>query len=449
MPLRGGAAREGEDEFLLECVHVVAGAFESLCFGCVAQGLCSLFEATQSLGTPPGRGEGEVAKVGAGVFGGGADARPNVVDGVACREQVDGVDLHRFDRGRDLVPCTFGGLAEVAAVEDEPGQVFEHAQPFPGAIGVGVDEAEEGMHAGTVWIGVDSRIWFGPSAGGKETTPISMLRGGPERGSGAQWDMHPPLPFASDDEKKVRPPRLPGRVVLRPTADDAYDALLADVFMQAMGCISAFGDFHFAISVTPTVEPILRRMLFDLSLRAFPWQKTRLWLADEIVVPEADESRRGLALHELLGTQSGIPEEQVHLIQSWKPDADIAYETQLRDVLGWREKGHDRLDAVLGSIGEDGSFAGLRPGAKALAAKDQLVVREEGSPEEIAMSLPMLNAARVVAVVATGKSVQPSLRRIEAESRAGTASQSEIPAARLAPSGGELRWYLDQESLQE
>ena len=266
---------------------------------------------------------------------------------------------------------------------------------------------------------------------------------------GAQWGMHPSEPFAVADQPSSRPPRLPGRVVLRATADDAFDAVLADVFMQAMGCIGAFGDFHFAVSPSTSLETPLRRMLFDLSLRAFPWHKTRLWLANEIAVPEADESRRGAALNDLLGTHSGIPQEQVHLIEGWREDADAAYEKQLRDVLGWREKGHDRLDAVLVAMGADGSIAGLSPGSEAMAAADRLVVREhrEGGPDEIAMSLRLLNASRVVAVVATGKEVQPMLRTIAALHREGTAASSPIPAARLAPSGGELRWYVDQESL--
>jgi 6-phosphogluconolactonase/glucosamine-6-phosphate isomerase/deaminase len=184
-----------------------------------------------------------------------------------------------------------------------------------------------------------------------------------------------------------------------------------------------------------------------LSLRNFPWNKTRLWLTDEIAAPEADESRRGLALRELLVTQSGIPEEQVHLIEGWRPDADAAYEGTLREVLGWREKGHDRLDAVLVSMDEHGGVAGLSQGSAALLAADRLVVRQPGTPDEILMTLTLLNASRVVAVVATGKHLQPTLKRLETEHRAGAASTGSVPAGRLLPTGGELRWYVDEESL--
>jgi 6-phosphogluconolactonase/glucosamine-6-phosphate isomerase/deaminase len=256
--------------------------------------------------------------------------------------------------------------------------------------------------------------------------------------------MPPQEPYELVGASTKRPPRLPGRVVLRPTPDDAIDAVLADIFMQAMGCISAFGDFHFAVSVTPAIEPVLRRMLFDLSLRSFPWHKTVLWLTDELALSESDENRRGLALRDLLVTQSGIPLEQVHLIQAWSPDADAAYESTLREVLGWREKGHDRLDAVLATIDEAGSIAGLRPGSPGLSTADRLVVRELGSPDVIAMSLNLLNASRVVTVLATGKSLQPILKQIASDHRLGG---SPVPAGNLSPSGGELRWYLDEESL--
>lgn len=246
----------------------------------------------------------------------------------------------------------------------------------------------------------------------------------------------------------MKPPRLPGRVILRDTADDAIDAVLADIFMQAMSCVGAFGDFQFAVSVTPAVEPVLRRMLFDLSLRAFPWHKTRLWLADEAALAEGDPELRGVSLREYIVDQSGIPEEQVHLIEAWKPDAAEAYERTLREVLGWREKGHDRLDAVLCSIDESGAVAGARAGSAALVAMDTLVVRESkaGGVDEVAMSLEFLNASRMVAVLATGKAVKPVLLEIEAAHRAGKAADCAVPAGRLSPKGGELRWYLDAES---
>lgn len=241
-----------------------------------------------------------------------------------------------------------------------------------------------------------------------------------------------------------RPPRLPGRVILRPTQDDAIDAVLADIFMQAMSCIGAFGDFHFAVSITPAIEPMLRRMLFDLSLRTFPWNKTVLWLTDELALPESDESRRSIDLRDLLVTQSGIPEEQVHLIDGWLPEADTAYEATIKEVLGWREKGHDRLDAVLAVLDENGSIAGLRPGSAGLTVPDRLVVRDPGTPDTIAMSLALLNASRVVTIMATGKALQPILKQIESDQRKG---HSDVPAGMLSPKGGELRWYLDEESL--
>lgn len=260
--------------------------------------------------------------------------------------------------------------------------------------------------------------------------------------------MYPPLPFASDDTPVVRPPRLPGRVIMRGTSDDAIDAVLADIFMQAMSCVGAFGDFQFAVSVTPAVEPVLRRMLFDLSLRAFPWQKTRLWLTDELALPESDPSRRGVSLREYIVEQSGIPEEQVHVIEAWKPDASEAYERTLREVLGWREKGHDRLDAVLCSIDDTGAVASGWTGSASLVAKDTLVVRDRstGGVDEVKMSLEFLNASRMLAVLATGRSVKPALLEIESAHRAGAAAGCNAPAGRLSPKGGELRWYLDAES---
>ncbi|NXM67375.1 6PGL phosphogluconolactonase, partial [Serilophus lunatus] len=65
-------------------------------------------------------------------------------------------------------------------------------------------------------------------------------------------------------------------------------------------------------------------------------------------------------------------------------------------------------------------------------------------PERITLTFPVLNSARSVLLVATGASKAPVLKRIlEGE------EEPPLPAARVRPRSGRLRWLLDQAAAAE
>lgn len=264
------------------------------------------------------------------------------------------------------------------------------------------------------------------------------------------------LEFTEPPPKPKRP-NLPGTVVLRETPDDVLDAASADLLIQANNCVRAFGDFHLAVSVCEETVPLLRRVMYDLGLRDLPWKRTHLWITDERAVgPEGEQSRFAL-LRDLVVDQSDIPTEQTHSIPPLSAEPDRKYEAELRETLAWREKGHDRLDYVLLGLGDDGSVAGLYPGA-AGSPDDRLAVltgqgaderrgTEEGAMSAVTLTPAMINAARLIAVMATGVGRRPVLTTMaQRRGASGSPSPITVPAMRLAPLAGELRWYLDHEA---
>jgi 6-phosphogluconolactonase len=245
---------------------------------------------------------------------------------------------------------------------------------------------------------------------------------------------------------------LPGREVVRSTLDELLDAAAADLYLQALACVRQFGDFHLALSGGSTPEPLYRRLMTDPAVRELPWRKTHLWIVDERRVPLDDPMSNYRLIHETIIAQSDIPPEQVHPIPATHERADVVYEDELRRVLEWRERGHDRLDYVLLGVGADGHTASLFPHSPALSAHDRLVVMNDGPtvvpPPRVTMTHKFINAARFVGVLVTGAKKREIVAELAGRCKAGLKREDAVarPILGVRPKAGELRWYLDREA---
>jgi 6-phosphogluconolactonase len=249
-----------------------------------------------------------------------------------------------------------------------------------------------------------------------------------------------PIPLEFEPE----PPRLPGSVVVRKEAEDLHSAMGADLFIHAMNCVRTFGDFHLALSGGSTPLPFYQRLMVDPMFRALPWTRTHLWIVDERRVAFEDERSNYRHIEEIIVSHSDIPREQAHPMLAVEPDADSRYERELREALGWREKGQDRLDYVLLGMGGDGHTASLFPRSPALAVKDRLVTINAGPsvtpPERVTMTYTLINSARFISVLVTGEGKRAMVQRVSA----GRDPASELPILGVKPLGGVLRWYVDE-----
>ncbi len=241
-------------------------------------------------------------------------------------------------------------------------------------------------------------------------------------------------------------PDLPGTVVLRRDADSAMTALATDLLMQAKACARQFGSFHLALSGGSTPMPMYRRLMYDPLFRDLPWRQTHVWMVDERRVPHTDKRSNFGEIGELLRHHSGIPAEQLHAMPI-EDDGDVRYEQEIRSVLQWRERGHDRLDFVVLGMGDDLHTASLFPDSPALEApEDRLIALNDGPavtpPPRITMTYRLLNASRSLAVLVTGAKKRAALERLVA----GGLSRREAPILGIEPVGGELRWYIDHDA---
>lgn len=228
-------------------------------------------------------------------------------------------------------------------------------------------------------------------------------------------------------------PDLPGRVVLRPDLDEVIDALAADLFMQALACTRTFGDFHLAVTGDAQSEPVLRRLMYDPPMRDFPWLKTHLWLISEGRLDPSDPASRSAIVRGWILDYCDISAGQIHAIPGDLPDAGDCYERDLQTTLEWREKGHDRLDFALLTLDADGS---MLPGPAIATSPGGLV---DEYADGFTMSPRLINAARCVGILATGADRADALAKLEMDTLGGIACP-------INPTGGELRWYLDDDA---
>lgn len=238
-------------------------------------------------------------------------------------------------------------------------------------------------------------------------------------------------------------PPLPGKAHAARTVEALLDRLSADLVAAGLGAVRRFGDFHLALSGGSTPQPLYERLMFDPDSRALPWRRTHLWLVDERCVPPDDSMSNFRMIRETIVDHADIPPEQVHPIAAVSETAVEDYERALQESLGWRERGEDRLDFVLLGLGSDGHTASLFPRSEALREERRLVVHVHHPaaqpPDRITMTLPLINAARLAAVLVTGDSKADMIERVVK----GHDTVDDLPIKGVCPRNGELRWYLD------
>jgi len=172
------------------------------------------------------------------------------------------------------------------------------------------------------------------------------------------------------------------------------------------------------------------------------------------VAHDSPDSNHGAAKKAFL-TEAGIPDSQVHAILEGADatTAARAYEGKMMNlpanVLPKDGSGFPVLDMILLGVGPDGHVASLFPNKAATAATDGWVLPVTNSPkppsERITMTMPVINAAKEVLVVACGKGKAEVIQRaLEVQSLPGA-----LPVQLVRPAAGKLRYLLDLEACSE
>ena len=222
---------------------------------------------------------------------------------------------------------------------------------------------------------------------------------------------------------------------------------VAELFAErAAEAVEERGRFRVALAGGTTPLAAYRRLADSPWADLVPWAAVEVFFGDERCVGECDGDRNDAAAREALLFLVPIPPENVHPVASLAPDGAERYEALLRERLAAPAPAVPVLDLVLLGLGEDGHTASLFPGHPAAAETVRLVVKVDGapkpSPSRVTFTLPLLNAARSVVFVVSGRGKRAALARVLSGDLA-------LPAACVDPPVGERLFFLDRAAAGE
>jgi 6-phosphogluconolactonase len=199
--------------------------------------------------------------------------------------------------------------------------------------------------------------------------------------------------------------------------------------LEVTRAIAERGSCALGLAGGRTPNPVYQELASQSSV---DWQHVDVFFGDERAVPPDHPDSNYRTVHLALLSRVPIPPRQVHRMEAERSDREAAareYERLLPP----------RLDVLLLGMGPDGHTASLFPGSAALDERHRLVVSVVGPKppaERLTITPPVIEAARKVAVIATGdEKAAMAARAIE-----GPFAPKAVPA-QLARRGV---WFLDQ-----
>ena len=218
---------------------------------------------------------------------------------------------------------------------------------------------------------------------------------------------------------------------------------LADFFVaQAAAAIAARGRFSVALSGGSSPKKLYELLASEAYRNQVPWAEVYFFFGDERDVPATDPQSNFLMAKIALLDPLSIPPAHVFGVNTTLPPAEAAqaYTEAIQDFFGSQAP---RLDLVLLGLGDNSHTASLFPHTAVLhvaTASAEEVFVEELQAHRITLTAPLINQAHVVAFLVYGSDKSAAVQSVIN----GARNVEEYPAQLIAPTEGELHWFLDE-----
>ncbi|KAL4184636.1 hypothetical protein AMTRI_Chr10g226530 [Amborella trichopoda] len=254
-----------------------------------------------------------------------------------------------------------------------------------------------------------------------------------------------------DSKGEVRIHDSKGELRIHDSIDELCLDLADYVAELSEAAVKERGFFAIALSGGSLIS-LMKKLCEPPYHKTVDWAKWHIfWVDERVVAKNHPDSNYKLAKDGLLSKVPIVPSHVYSINDSLTAEAAAEeYEFVLRQLVKTRTVAVCEscdcpgFDLILLGMGPDGHIASLFPNHPILDEKDEWVTFITDSPkpppERITFTLPVINSAANVAIVVTGGEKADAIHLAIGDEMA---TRGLIPAHLVAPSHGNLVWFLD------
>ena len=237
------------------------------------------------------------------------------------------------------------------------------------------------------------------------------------------------------------------RVIVLQNEDEMADFMIKKWKEVSRAAIEEKGFFTVALSGGKTPIPFYQKLA--LLNKGLDWEKTHIFLVDERFVPFQHPDSNFHMLKETLLNQVLIPGQNIHPVPVEEATAQMAarkYEEDLRSFFKPSPGKVPDFDLILLGMGKDGHTASLFPGRLPFNEPGQLVAAvmlDEMRHNRITLTLPVINQAKTIIFLVTGKNKAEVLGKVIYK------KDFTLAASLVAPQTGNLIFLSDLEASSQ
>lgn len=178
------------------------------------------------------------------------------------------------------------------------------------------------------------------------------------------------------------------------------------------------------------------------------WLRTHIFLSDERFVPLDDKESNYKLIHDNLLSYVNMPSRNMHYVPTESgslEDAAEEYKNHLLSFFDTARASLPRFDFMLLGIGDDGHTASLFPWVENIDHPQRWTIPVSSNHlknERISLSLSVINNSKTIIFMVMGKNKAKVIQTILEET-------SDLPAAKVCPTDGELIFLLDRDSASQ
>ena len=238
-----------------------------------------------------------------------------------------------------------------------------------------------------------------------------------------------------------------GQLEIYDTDEKLVEGLAEHIYDLSKLALETRGQFTISLSGGSTPKALYEHLAAAYA-KKLDWGSILWFLGDERCVPHDSDESNYRMINEALLSKAPVPRSNVFATEGQDSDPKASashYEALMRQVVPSRSNDIPCFDLILLGLGPDGHTASLFPGSAALKEQERCFVAnwvEKFNSNRLTTTYPVLNNARNVIFLASGKGKAQILNEVLNSPEAG------YPAQKVQPTPGRLQWFVDKAAVE-